>query len=407
MLVICVCTGLSGCEDMGVSLQYELHSSGEYFVVVGKTGKTFKKVEIPSEYEGLPVREIADNAFANWLELDSLTIPTSITRIGKNAFYGCKNLKNLTFKNPKYGEDTPSGIYNGFNEGYLEIEDSAFFDCDSLTKLILGTTVKKIGYNAFYDCDNLFDISISRTVEDIIINAFYDCDNLMLFSVSDDNEYYTASDGVLYNKEGFEPTTLICYPAQKTDDNFFVPSSVTQIFAYAFYENRYLQIIDLNNVTMVKQYAFKGCTALANILAPNLNFVEVEAFENTAWLNNQTSETVLLGNVLMKYQGTAKELSIENVKSIAPYAFANNESLEIVTLNLGLINIGDEAFFECKNLKAVYIRNTSSIIFVSQASFDGNAEGRVIYLPSNLYNDYLDNEFWQQYKDGFQVYDVN
>lgn len=404
--ISCLCL-FAGCQDKGVRLQYELHSSGEYYVVTGKTDKTPKKLEIPSEYEGLPVREIADNAFANWLELDSLIISASITRIGDNAFYGCKNMQNLTFENPKIGDDTPSGNYNGFNEGYLEIGNSAFSDCDSLTKLILGTTVKTIGDHAFYDCDNLFDISIARNVEEIIGDAFYGCDNLMTLSVAENNVYYSAFDGVLYNREDMGPTNLIYYPAGKTDETFAVPDSVTEILPYAFFGNRHLQTIDLYNVIMVRQYAFKGCTALTNIIAPNLNFVEVEAFENTAWWNNQTNELVSLGNVLMKYQGTAKELSIENVKSIAPYAFANNESLETVTLNLGLINIGDKAFFGCRNLKTVYICNTSHLIFVTQASFDGNAEGRVIYVPYPLYNDYLENALWQQYKDSIQVHKTN
>ena len=310
-------------------------------------------------------------------------------------------MQNLTFENPKIGDDTPNGKYNGFNEGYLEIGYSAFYDCDNITKLILGTTVKKIDSNAFYDCDNLFEVSIERNVEEIMRDSFYGCDNLMLFSVAENNSYYNSFDGVLYNKD---VTELLYYPAGKTDETFGVPESVTEIAPYAFFGNKYLQLVDLYNVAMVRQYAFKECTALATITAQNLNFVEVEAFENTAWLNNQTSEMVLLGNVLMKYQGTAKELSIENVKSIAPYAFANNESLETVTLNMGLINIGDKAFFECRNLKTVYICNTSHLIFVSQASFDGNADGRVIYVPYPLYNEYLENALWQQYKDSVQVH---
>ena len=402
-VITCLCL-FSGCgkilEKVEI-LQYELNSNGDYYIITGKTDKAPKKLEIPSEHNGLPVREIAINAFSGWLELDSLTIPTSITRIGDNAFYGCKNMQNLTFENPKIGDDTPNGKYNGFNEGYLEIGYSAFYDCDNITKLILGTTVKKIESNAFYDCDNLFDVSVERNVEEIMRDSFYGCDNLMLFSVAENNSYYSSFDGVLYNKD---VTELLYYPTGKTDETFGVPDSVTEIAPYAFFRNKYLQLVDLYNIAMVRQYAFKECTALANITAQNLNFVEVEAFENTAWLNNQTSEMVVLGNVLMKYQGTAKELSIENVKSIAPYAFANNESLETITLNLGLINIGDKAFFECKNLKTVYISNTNSLIFVSQASFDSNADGRVIYVPFPLYNEYLENALWQQYKDSVQVH---
>ncbi len=42
--------------------------------------------------------EIKKNAYRNKKKLKKITIGRSIKKIGANAFYGCKNLKKITFK---------------------------------------------------------------------------------------------------------------------------------------------------------------------------------------------------------------------------------------------------------------------------------------------------------------------
>ena len=47
------------------------------------------------------VTAIAANAFKNQKKIKKVVIPSSVNRIGKKAFYGCKNLKNITIKTTK------------------------------------------------------------------------------------------------------------------------------------------------------------------------------------------------------------------------------------------------------------------------------------------------------------------
>ena len=47
------------------------------------------------------VTEIAANAFKNQKKIRKVVIPSGVSRIGKKAFYGCKNLKNITIKTTK------------------------------------------------------------------------------------------------------------------------------------------------------------------------------------------------------------------------------------------------------------------------------------------------------------------
>lgn len=62
------------------------------------------------------VTEIAANAFKKNKKIRKVVIPSSIEKIGKKAFYGCKNLKNITFKTTKLtkkrvGSKAFSGIH--------------------------------------------------------------------------------------------------------------------------------------------------------------------------------------------------------------------------------------------------------------------------------------------------------
>ena len=47
------------------------------------------------------VTEIAANAFKNQKKIRKVVIPSGVSKIGKKAFYGCKNLKNITIKTTK------------------------------------------------------------------------------------------------------------------------------------------------------------------------------------------------------------------------------------------------------------------------------------------------------------------
>jgi hypothetical protein len=94
--------------------------TGEEVVLYGKEAVIVKGSgnSIPSTvscngrtYE---VKEVADGAYENNKELTSITIPASVTKVGKNAFKGCSSLKKVKFagKNvKKIGKNAFKGIH--------------------------------------------------------------------------------------------------------------------------------------------------------------------------------------------------------------------------------------------------------------------------------------------------------
>ena len=79
-----------------IGLAYQVSSDSSYAEVIGYTG-SLTMVMIADQYEGLPVHVIANSAFNGCENLESITIPNSVIRIGDSAFYGCTGLTEIRY----------------------------------------------------------------------------------------------------------------------------------------------------------------------------------------------------------------------------------------------------------------------------------------------------------------------
>lgn len=137
--------------------------------------KVITDIVIPSKIEGCTVTEIGDYAFGidgesdiltNWYPendnmFTSFELPNTITKIGKNAFYGCTKV-----------------IYINIPDSVNSIGERAFCSCTSLTNIKLPSQITKIEKSLFYECTNLQSIGTLRNVTSIGDNAFSRCTNL-------------------------------------------------------------------------------------------------------------------------------------------------------------------------------------------------------------------------------------
>ena len=196
---------------------------------------------------------ICDGAFRWRDNLHEITLPPSVTSIGKNAFYWCWHLQEINVAESNKAYRAIDGI--------LYTKDLKTIICCPAGKkdvsFVIPPSVTNIGNEAFRDCMNLQEISIPPSVMSIGDGAFRGCRNLQEIKVVESNRVYKAIDGVLYTKD---LRTIIRYPAGKKDKKFVIPSSVTSIGFRAFSTCSNLQEINIPpSVTSIEDESFWAC----------------------------------------------------------------------------------------------------------------------------------------------------
>ena len=116
------------------------------------------------------VTSIGNEVFYNCESLTSVIIPNSVTSIGDKAFYNCRSLTSIVI---------PDSV--------TSIGEGAFAGCDSLTSIVIPDSITSIVKDAFYFCMSLTSIVIPDSITGIGDGAFWSCTSLT-------DVYYTGSE---------------------------------------------------------------------------------------------------------------------------------------------------------------------------------------------------------------------
>ena len=219
--------------------------------------------------------------------------------------------------------------YNEKTYSVTSIGNWAFAECSGLTSVTIPNGVKSIGNNAFYCCSGLTSVTIPNSVTSIGDYAFDECSGLTSITI---------------------------------------PNSVTSIGHRTFSYCRGLTSVTIpNSVTSIGMYAFYRCSGLTSITIPNsVTSIDEQAFDGTAWYNNQPDGVVYAGNVLYKCKGTLPDSTSIKVKagtvSISPKAFLDCTGLTSITIPNSVKSIGESAFQACYSLSSITIPNSITSI---------------------------------------------
>ena len=129
------------------------------------------------------LESISNNAFRNCSNLGGINLPSTLQELGFYAFYGCENVKSVvlpeSLETIEIGTFEASGIESiVFPSNLKVIEESAFANCEGLTRLELPEGVERIGNHCFSSCTNLEYIYLPDSISSIDHAAFYNCSNL-------------------------------------------------------------------------------------------------------------------------------------------------------------------------------------------------------------------------------------
>ena len=338
---------------------------------------------IPSTLEDYPVTCIDDLAFNNCSHMSSITIPSCIKRIGKDAFLNCNNLVKVNITD----FDAWCNIdFENISSNPLVYGKKLYINGILATDVIISDSVKIIKDNLFYNCDSLLSVTIPESVISIGKNAFYNCNSLCKVNITD----ITAWCNINFEDNPLSYANNL-YLNNVLVTDLVIPNSVTNIYDYAFCGCDSLTSVYIpDDVKSIGSYAFRDCSSLTSITIPDsVNSIGSSAFYNTKYYNdsnNWEKDVLYIDNHLIDSKKSVSGTYIikSNIITIANYAFYDCGLLTGVKIPNSVKSIGEYAFDSCKSLQAVEIPN--SVLWIGFCSFSNCKSLISITLGNSITN---------------------
>ncbi len=307
----------------------------------------------------IPIEEQQErNTIKNYCDINSLTIPCGVNKIGRKAFLGIKSIKNespffqivddallsidgselIYYFGKKSNYSIPKGvsvIYSCafMNNQYLKmisvpdsvniVEEYAFAQCHKLTKVTFKGKYAQIKQGVFSCCTALKDIRLPKLLSTISNETFLHCSSL-------------------------------------TD--FVLPPNLSVIGERAFYDcDSFVNLQVPDSVVEIGKSAFFGCTNIKEIKLPKcLKVISEQVFSCCEKLE------------LIHFPDELEEISSG--------AFSYCKSIVRIELPSKLKQVGYRAFGSCDTLEKCYLSNPNTQI--DEKTFDSlENDNFKLFLP--------------------------
>ena len=333
-----------------------------------------------------------------YIELNNIIIPTTITRINKYTFC-CFNIHSITLhKNiTEFDDDAftlckslKSIYYNGTFEDWCNIKFSNTFanpmnytknlyllnqntEYIKIDQINISKTLSKIPNYAFINFTCMREIVLDNNITKIPDEAFEGCNKLTSIIIPDSVE--------IIGKRSFDHCTNL--------KNVIIPPSVKRIEDFAFYGCKNItNIIIPKSVLSIGSSAFEMCTNLTSITFEDgiqLTDINQDTFSWCTKLKN-----IILPNAVIKIHNGAfsrcdklKHIEIPNsIIEIGEYSFARCASLKEIIIPDSVKSINNGAFRDCVSLKEVKL--SSSLQKLSEGVFFNCNKLEEIVIPASV-----------------------
>lgn len=295
------------------------------------------EINIPSSIGPYSILEIAQRGFENNCTIKRIVIPSSIVKIGERAFGGCHNLENVIFQSPVNSS--------------LVIEEGAFDTQD--------VQLSSPGVNTCTFCStSLKDTPVLNFVADICQENSGENTAPFLFAMEPgnnvNNNLQTANTYITFYS-GWPTNLTVQYNHEKDLNELIKYPRLDDLSTYA--QGSYPDMTTERAETAKKAaeaYKTNGNTAgltpeqigvidsAVNIVLPN----GIESIKTGLFSGVDSENDPIAGESVNE---DVKSITMHSVKELEPYSFAACSNLESAFAN-GLEDIGDYAFIRCSKL---------------------------------------------------------
>lgn len=269
----------------------------------------------------------------------AFSIPNDVTAIAPSAFFGAKNLTEVSF---------PASI--------REIGGGAFTECTALKKCVVPESVTMLGAGVFEGCKALTTCAIYSPISTLPDATFKGCASLQTLELP---TTVTAIGPSACKESGLTVVTL--------------PARLMTIDKEAFRSCKHLATVNFNgSLQSIGKEAFRDCTGLGEVNLPSAATIDKEAFRGCK---------------------AVKRISLPaNLTSIGDNAFRD---CDITTLEIpaSVTQIGDKIAEKCKNLQTIVLHS------VTPPTLGKVSNNKVqVIVPGGSESAYKGQKHWKEFK---------
>lgn len=318
------------------SFKYELTDDLEGVRITAYNGDDIH-IRIPSEIEGVPVRELGERLFSNKEKIETVIIPDTIQSIARSLFSGCRALKNVKL---------PISL--------TSIPECTFLGCESLEVFTIPAHITNIERSAF---------AFSG------LKSIYIPDGVTFLSP---DEYSSSTEKMKISS--------FVFGSCKNLETVRLPSSITNISAGMFDGCESLRSIILpEGITEIGERAFRECSSLTELIIPNsVTTIRIRAFDKSGIKSLIIPDSVDTLECLFGTCSKLEHLRLPNsLTKISddlfhgPESLGNHNSLKSINLPTSLKKLDTYVFSSLKSLQELIIPDS-----ITELEFSTDWEGK-------------------------------
>lgn len=354
--------------------------------------KMLKNVNFPN---GSSLSYIGSQAFEFCVGLETFAMPASLTNLGASPFYGCQNMKRLTFNDVAQIATERANVIAGGETYSTEWHTSPVSGSQQVEYVVPAA-------NPYYKLQNGLLMSKDGTIVYGVSGSLHNA------SVTVPSGVKTVGKFAFYGYDGLAHLAL--------------PASLTRIEEYAFGESGLQELAIPDSVTYVGGHIAENCTRLRSVVIGNGvtelgNDAGYGCFYNCTGLTSLTlgNKVQVIANSCFAQTALTQVYLPASVKELDYGAFGNCDKLASVTGGEGLQNIYTWALCATKSLTSFPLTASSkNYEFVAGDAFAGSAytPSYPAYLAQNGAGDYVRYDATLRvtgnvlYSEGYKVLDL-